>query len=48
VSTIPPLPADATVPNLRAIATAHDVPVVYVLDEYMRQHPYQEPAGHGH
>ena len=48
MSTFPPIPADATVPTLRAIATAHDVPVVYVLDEYMRQHPSQEPAGHDH
>jgi hypothetical protein len=48
VSTFPPIPSDATVADLRTIATAHEVPIVYVLDEYMRQHPAQEPARRGH
>jgi hypothetical protein len=48
VSTLPSIPVEATVADLRTIAAAHEVPVVYVLDEYMRQHPYQRPATHGH
>jgi hypothetical protein len=48
VSGLPPIPIHATVIDLRAIAAAHEVPIVYVLDEYMRQHPHQEPAGHAH
>jgi hypothetical protein len=47
VSGLPPIPVDATVSDLWSIAVAHEVHIVYVLDEYMRQHPHQEPAGHG-
>jgi hypothetical protein len=44
VSSFPPIPADCAVADLCALAAAHEVPVVYVLDEYMRQHPEQAPA----
>jgi hypothetical protein len=47
VSGLPPIPLDATVIDLRSIAAAHEVHIVYVLDEYMRQHPQQQPACHG-
>lgn len=47
MSGLPPIPVNATVHDLRSIAAAHEVPIVYVLDEYMRQHPHQEAAAHG-
>ena len=47
MSGLPPIPIDATVSDLRSIAAAHEVHIVYVLDEYIRQHPHQEPAGRG-
>lgn len=45
MSALPPIPVNATVIDLRSIAAALEVPIVYVLDEYMRQHPQQAPAG---
>lgn len=48
MSGLPPIPIHATVIDLRSIAAAHQVPIVYVLDEYMRQHPHQDPAAHAH
>ncbi|MDI3330532.1 MAG: hypothetical protein QJR09_07310 [Micrococcus sp.] len=47
MSGLPPIPVNATVIDLRAIAAAHEVPIVYVLDEYMRQHPQQDTAAPG-
>lgn len=41
VSGLPPIPVNATVIDLRTIAAIHEVPIVYVLDEYLRQHQYQ-------